>query len=70
MEMTKPKGKLNIISEVKAVAALEQMGWVRVNEAWAKEVTVGGEPHTSYIPGPATKALAFVMRAKTDRHPG
>jgi hypothetical protein len=55
---------------VQAVAALEQMGWVRVNEAWAKEVTVGGEPHTSYIPGPATKALTFVMRAKTDRHPG
>jgi hypothetical protein len=36
MEMGKP----NIISELKAVAALEQMGWLRVNEAWAKEVAV------------------------------
>jgi len=69
MEMGKPKGKLNIISELKAAAALEQMGWLSVNEAWAKEVTLGGEPHTSYIPGPATKALAFVMRAKADRRP-
>jgi hypothetical protein len=65
MEMGKAKGKLNIISEVKAAATLEQMGWLRVNEAWSKEITVGGEPHTSYIPGPATKALAFAMRAKS-----
>lgn len=67
MEMGKAKGKLNIISEVKAAATLEQMGWLRVNEAWSKEITVGGEPHTSYIPGPATKALAFAMRAKSGR---
>ena len=69
MEMGKPKGKLSIISELKAAAALGQMGWLRVNEAWAKEITVGGEPHTSYISGRATRALAFVMRAKTDRRP-
>ena len=62
--MGKPKGRLNIISEFKAAATLEEMGWLRINEAWAKEVAVGGEPHTSYIPGPATKALAFVMRAR------
>jgi hypothetical protein len=64
MEVGKPKGKLNIILELNAAAALERMGWLRVNEAWSKEITVGGEPHTSYIPGPATKALAFAMRAK------
>jgi len=67
--MVKPKRSLNIISEVRAAATLEQMGWLRANEAWSKEVTVGGEPHTSYIPGPATKALAFVMRAVTGRRP-
>ena len=65
MEVGKPKGKLNIILELNAAAALERMGWLRVNEAWSKEITVGGEPHTSYIPGPATKALAFAMRAKS-----
>jgi hypothetical protein len=65
MEMGTAKGKLNIISEVKAAATLKQMGWLRVNEAWSKEITVGGEPHTSYIPGPATNALAFAMRAKS-----
>lgn len=56
VEVGKPKGKLNIILELNAAAALERMGWLRVNEAWSKEITVGGEPHTSYIPGPATKA--------------
>ena len=46
MEMGKAKGKLNIISEVKAAATLEQMGWLRVNEAWSKEITVVFAPRS------------------------